>query len=42
MPGLHHGDYPTDKGRELYQIALKNTAVSASGQRTYEGLPVVK
>jgi amidophosphoribosyltransferase len=36
------GDYPTDKGRELYQIALKNTAVSASCQRTYEGLPVVK
>jgi amidophosphoribosyltransferase len=36
------GDYPTPVGRELYQIALKNTALVGNGQRTYEGTPAGK
>ncbi|MDZ4818224.1 MAG: amidophosphoribosyltransferase [Planctomycetota bacterium] len=40
------GEYPTTYGQDLYQIALRNTGVgngeSPVGQRTYEGLPVVK
>ncbi len=36
------GDYPTPVGRELYQVALKNTSLSSNGQRTYEGAPAGK
>ena len=36
------GDYPTPVGRELYQIALKNTALASNGQRTYEGAGTAK
>ncbi|MGC4003235.1 MAG: amidophosphoribosyltransferase [Pirellulales bacterium] len=36
------GEYPTQTGRDLYQIALQNTGVAHNGNRTYESLPLVK
>ncbi|MDX1964081.1 MAG: amidophosphoribosyltransferase [Pirellulales bacterium] len=36
------GDYPTPWGKELYQIALRNTGPGQHGQRTYENLPVIQ